>query len=156
MRVTVCLTLFGSMNGSGVPSTIRDHDSCEMYHVMPQTSTPLGTNTSTISQIIGLGIKWVSSRCRKRVYTVLSRVQCGDYIRRALDWQQDLLDPVTVTLNYSVYILQLTVHYTRAEYSHLCLHWLPVFQHRRTCSPSEPTATASLTELTELFCNSLI
>jgi hypothetical protein len=32
----------------------------------------------------------------------------------------------------------------------LCLHWLPVFQHRRTCSPSESTATASLTELTEL------
>jgi hypothetical protein len=32
----------------------------------------------------------------------------------------------------------------------LCLHCLPVFQHRRTCSPSEPTATASLTKLTVL------
>jgi hypothetical protein len=29
----------------------------------------------------------------------------------------------------------------------LCLHWLPVFQHHRACSLSEPTATASLTEL---------
>jgi hypothetical protein len=44
----------------------------------------------------------------------------------------------------------LAVHYTRAESSHLCLHWLPVFQHRRTCSPSEPTTTASLTERTVL------
>jgi hypothetical protein len=56
----------------------------------------------------------------------------------------------TVTHNYSVYTLQLTAHYTRAESSHLCLHWLPVFQHRRTCSPSEPTGTDSLTELTVL------
>jgi hypothetical protein len=67
-------------------------------------------------------------------------------IRRVLDWQLDLLDTLTVTLNYSVYTLQLT----RAESSHLCLHWLPVFQHRRNCSHSEPTSTASLTELTEL------
>jgi hypothetical protein len=77
---------------------------------------------------------------------ILSRV-CGDNIRWVLDWQLDILDTLTITLNYSVYTLQLTVHYTRAESSHLCLHWLPVFQHRRTCSPSEPTATASLTEL---------
>jgi hypothetical protein len=77
---------------------------------------------------------------------------CGDYtcIRRVLDWQLDLLNTLTVTLNYSVYTLQLTVHYTRAESSHLCLHWLPVFQNRRTCSPSGPTATALLTEPTEL------
>jgi hypothetical protein len=56
----------------------------------------------------------------------------------------------TVTHNYSVYTSQLTVLYTRGESSHLCLHWLPDFQHRRICSASETTATASLTELREL------
>jgi hypothetical protein len=54
----------------------------------------------------------------------------------------------TVTLNYSVYTLQFTVHYSTCRVFSLCLHWLPLFQHRRICSPSEPTATASLTELT--------
>jgi hypothetical protein len=56
-------------------------------------------------------------------------------ITRGLGWQLDLLGTVTVTLNYSVHTLQFTVH------------WLPVFQHRKICSPSELTATASLTEL---------
>jgi hypothetical protein len=35
---------------------------------------------------------------------ILSHV-CGDYIRRVLDWQLDLLDTLTVTLNYGVYTL---------------------------------------------------
>jgi hypothetical protein len=38
---------------------------------------------------------------------LLSRV-CGDYIRRVLDWQLDLLDQHTVTHNYSV--LHFTTH----------------------------------------------
>jgi hypothetical protein len=75
---------------------------------------------------------------------------CGDYIRRVLDCRLDLLDTLTVTLNYSAWTLQLTVHYNTCRVFSLCLHWLPVCQHRRTCSPTELTATASLTELTEL------
>jgi hypothetical protein len=43
----------------------------------------------------------------------------------------------TVTHNYSVYTLQLTtVHYSTCRVFLLCLHWLPVFQHRRICSPA--------------------
>jgi hypothetical protein len=48
--------------------------------------------------------------CLSLSLAVLSPV-CGDYIRRLLDWQLDLLDTLTVILNYSVYTLQLTVHY---------------------------------------------
>jgi hypothetical protein len=42
------------------------------------------------------------------IIIMMSRV-CGDYIRRILDWQLDLLGTVTVTLNYSVYTLQFTM-----------------------------------------------
>jgi hypothetical protein len=42
----------------------------------------------------------------------------------------------TVTHNYSVYTLQLAVNYSTCRVFFLCLHWLPVFQHRRICSPA--------------------
>jgi hypothetical protein len=43
----------------------------------------------------------------------------------------------TVTHNYSVQLT--TVHHNTCRVSSLCLHWLPVFQHRRTFSPLELT-----------------
>jgi hypothetical protein len=78
----------------------------------------------------------------KRIF--LSRV-CGDYIRRVLDGQVDLLDTLTVTINYSVYTLRLTVHHTRAESSHLCLHWLHFLSYafRATCSAHRNLAALS-------------
>jgi hypothetical protein len=46
----------------------------------------------------------------------------------------------TVTHNYSVYTLQLTrVHHNTCRVSSLCVHWLPIFQYRRICPPSELT-----------------
>jgi hypothetical protein len=52
---------------------------------------------------------------------ILSRV-CGDYIRRVLDWQLDLLDH-TVTHNYSVYTLhsQFTIVLAESSYNY---NWL--------------------------------
>jgi hypothetical protein len=67
--------------------------------------------------------------------SILSRV-CGDYIRRVLDWQLDLLDHTqlhTITM-YTLY--NFAVHYSTCRVFLLCLHWLPVFQYRRIRSPA--------------------
>jgi hypothetical protein len=74
--------------------------------------------------------------------TILSRV-CGDYIRRVLDWQLDLLDHTqlhTITVHTLYNSLQFTI--TLAE-SSLCLHWLPVFLCRWVLSTSELTCNSA-------------
>jgi hypothetical protein len=74
---------------------------------------------------------------------ILSRV-CGDYIRRVLDWQLDLLDHTQLhTITVYTLIQLTTVHYNTCRVSSLCLHWLPVFQYRRIRSLSELTCNSA-------------
>jgi hypothetical protein len=65
----------------------------------------------------------------------LSRV-CGDSYNAGIGLTTGFIGSHTVTHNYSVYNLQLAVHYDTCRVFLLCLHWLPVFQHRKICSPA--------------------
>jgi hypothetical protein len=56
---------------------------------------------------------------------------CGDYIRRVLDWQLDLLD---CSCSYTLQLT--TIHYNTCWVFTLYLHWLPVIQYRRIRSPA--------------------
>jgi hypothetical protein len=57
-----------------VLSTIEDHDTCEMYHVMRQTFTLRATN---ISQITGLGIEETVSLLKHVIVNA-----DGSYVKR--------------------------------------------------------------------------
>jgi hypothetical protein len=59
------------------------------------------------------------------------------------------LDHTQLHSIYSAYTLQLTVHYNTCRVFSLCLHWLPVFQHRRIRSPSQLTCRTADSRLTE-------
>jgi hypothetical protein len=67
---------------------------------------------------------------------LLSRVWCGDYIRR-VGLTTGFIGSHTITHNYSVYALQLTtVHYQTCRVFTLYLRSLPVSQYRRISSPA--------------------
>jgi hypothetical protein len=69
-------------------------------------------------------------------FFILSRV-CGDYIRRVLDWQLDLLDHTQLHTITVYTLLQLTtVHCNTCRVFTLYLHCLSVFQYRRIRSPA--------------------
>jgi hypothetical protein len=67
---------------------------------------------------------------------IVARIR-GDYIRRVLDWQLDLLGHTQLHTITVYTLLQLhTVHYNTCRVFTLYLHWLPVFQFRRIRSPA--------------------
>jgi hypothetical protein len=102
-----------------------------------QERTPKKTTVPSIVALLSNGCKQAFplltvdvERARHTIIQmILSRVWCGDYMRRVLDWHLDLLDHTqlhTITVHT---LLQLTtVHYNTCRVFTLYLHLLPLFQ----------------------------